>query len=208
VRYALTTNFSQSLMMATRQLPLFLVGGLAGLAAAGAFRLAAQLGRSLTTISQMIARAAFPEIVRAIRTSGIAGISGAIVRTVRLTMIVGVVVFLLVAILGKPFLELIGGRDFGPGYASLLWLAAAGCVDLICVVFEPSIAAANRADLAFAARVAATLVLLAGAFWLAPATGAVGVAAAVCANALTQALLLGLVLLHLTRGDPALQSQS
>jgi O-antigen/teichoic acid export membrane protein len=208
VRYALTTNFSQSLMMATRQLPLFLVGGLAGLAAAGAFRLAAQLSRSLTTVSQMIARAAFPEIVRAVRTSGIAGISGAIVRTVRLTMIVGVVVFLLVAILGKPFLELIGGRDFGPGYASLLWLAAAGCVDLICVVFEPSIAAANRADLAFAARVAATLVLLAGAFWLAPAMGAVGVAAAVCANALTRALLLGLVLLHLTRGDPALQSQS
>jgi O-antigen/teichoic acid export membrane protein len=208
VRYALTTNFSQSLMMATRQLPLFLVGGLTGVAAAGAFRLAAQLSRSLTTVSQMIARAAFPEIVRAVRTSGIAGIGGTIVRTVRLTMIVGVAVFGLVSILGKPFLEVIGGRDFGSGYASLLWLAAAGCVDLVGVVFEPSIAAANRAHLAFAARVAATAVLLAGSLWLAPAMGAVGVAAAVFANTLTQALLLGLVLMHLMRGGPVPTLQS
>jgi hypothetical protein len=38
--------------------------------------------------------------------------------------------------------------------------------------------------------------------------GAVGVAGAVFANALTQALLLGLVLIHLMRGKPALPLQS
>jgi O-antigen/teichoic acid export membrane protein len=208
VRYALTTNFSQSLMMATRQLPLFLVGGLTGVASAGAFRLAAQLSRSLTTVSQMIARAAFPEIVRAIRTGGLAGIGATIVRTVRLTMMVSLFAFALVTIFGKPFLELIGGREFGSGYASLLWLAAAGCVDLVGVVFEPSIAAANRAHLAFAARFAATAVLLVGSLWLAPSLGAVGVAAAVFANALAQALLLGLVLSHMMRGDASPQLQS
>lgn len=207
-RYALTTNFSQSLMMATRQLPLFLVGGFSGLAAAGAFRLAAQLSRSLTTVSQMIARASFPEIVRAVRIGGIAGISAPVVRTVRLTMIVSMVVFGLVTLLGMPALQLIGGRDFGHGYASLLWLAAAGCVDLVVVVFEPSIAAANRAHLAFAARLVATIVLLIAAALLAPMLGAVGVAAAVFANALTQAVLLGLVLAYLVRDDGSPQLQS
>src|SRR5690606_29212036 len=58
-RYSLTTNFSQTLSMPTKQLPLFLVGGLTGTAAAGAFRLAAQLSRSLTILAQMVARAAF-----------------------------------------------------------------------------------------------------------------------------------------------------
>jgi O-antigen/teichoic acid export membrane protein len=208
LRYALTTNFSQSLMMITRQLPLFLVGGLTGIAAAGAFRLAAQLSRSLTTVSQMIARASFPEIVRAVRTAGIGEIGGTLARTVRLTVIVSIVVFAIVLAFGLPVLDLIGGPDFRGGYASLLWLAAAGCVDLIVVVFEPSIAAANRADLAFAARLLATCVLLAAAIVLSPKVGAVGVAMAVFATALTQAVLLGLVLLHLVRDDRSPQLQS
>ena len=203
IRYAVTTNLSQSLMVSSRQLPLFLVGGLTGMAAAGAFRLAAQLSRSLTTLSQMIARAAFPEIVRAVRSGGMGELGAMLSRSVRLTLAAAAVVFILAAVFGMPLLTLIGGRAFGSAYPSLLWLAAAGCVDLVVVAFEPSIAAANRAHLAFYARIAATATLIGASLLLEPLMGAAGIAAAAFANAILQALLLGLILQHLLRASAA-----
>lgn len=199
LRYALTTNFSQSLSMSVKQLPLFLVGGLTGTAAAGAFRLAAQLSRSLTILSQMIARAAFPEIVRAVRSHGVGGLAAMVMRTLRLAASVGAVVFVLVVLFGRLVLETVGGPEFGSGYQSLLWLAGAGCIELVIVAFEPSIMAAQRAHLAFYARVIATAVMIGGAFVLEPVMGAEGVAAAVFLNSLTQAILLGFVLAWLVK---------
>ena len=199
LRYALTTNFSQSLGISAKQLPLFLVGGLTGTAAAGAFRLAAQLSRSLTILSQMIARAAFPEIVRAVRSHGVGGLSGVISRTVRIAFIVSAVVFVIAALFGRVVLETVGGSEFGTAYVSLLWLAGAACVELVVVTFEPSIMAAYRAHLAFYARLAATVVMVGGAFLLVPRMGADGVAAAVFANSVTQAVLLGWILSRLMR---------
>ncbi|RKF22471.1 lipopolysaccharide biosynthesis protein [Altericroceibacterium spongiae] len=194
VRFALTTNFSQSLSMTVRQLPLFLVGGLTGTAAAGAFRLAAQLTRSLTLVSQLVARAAFPEIVRAVRHLGVGGIAGLTLRTMRFALVVGIVVFAFAIFFGEDILEMVGGPEFGRAYISLLWLAAAGCVDLVVVGFEPSIMAAHRAQWSLIARMIGTGVLIGGAWLLEPVMGPDGVAMAVFANALTQALLLGLII--------------
>lgn len=197
VRYALTTNFSQSLFVSAKQLPLFLVGGLTGTAAAGAFRLAAQLSRSLTSVSQMVAKAAFPEIVRAVRNQGVGSLSKMVGRTIRIACAISAVVFVLVVLFGRTLLETVGGAEFGQAYHSLLWLAAASCVDFAIVAFEPSLMAANRAHYAFLARVAATAAMIGAAFLLEPHYGAAGVAAAVFINALVQAILLGFVLSRL-----------
>lgn len=199
-RYALTTNFSQTLSMTTKQLPLFLVGGLTGTAAAGAFRLAAQLSRSLTILAQMIARAAFPEIVRAVRNQGVEGLSGIILQSIRVALAVSTIAFVLIVALGELVLKLVGGEEFGQAYHSLLWLAAAGCTELAIVAFEPAIMAAQRAHLAFFARLGATAVLVGGAVVLEPSMGAEGVAAAVFANSVVQSVLLGVILLGLVRG--------
>ncbi|MEZ5744274.1 MAG: oligosaccharide flippase family protein [Sphingomonadaceae bacterium] len=205
VRFSLTSNFSQTLFMTTKQLPLFLVGGLTGTAAAGAFRLAAQLSRALTTVSQMVAKAAFPEIVRAVRNQGVVSLGAMILRSVRVTFVVGVVVFVLVVLLGKTILVTVGGPDFGQGYSSLLWLVAAACTDLIIVAFEPSIMAAHRAHWAFFARLLATGMMIGLALMLEPIMGADGVAAAVFANAASQALFLGLILVRLMRGKQPIE---
>lgn len=200
LRFSLTTNFSETLVVAGRQLPLFLVGGLAGMAAAGAFRLAAQLSRSLTQVSQMIARAAFPEIVRAVRNQGVASLGGMILRTFRVALAVSSVVFVIALLFGELVLELVGGQEFGQAYYVLLWLAAGACIDLVIVAFEPSIMAAHRAHLAFFARLAGTLVMLGAALLLVGGMGAEGIAAAVFGNSVVQAVLLALVLLRLIRG--------
>ena len=197
VRYSLTSNFSQTLFMTAKQVPLFLVGGLTGTAAAGAFRLAAQLSRSLTTVSQMVAKSAFPEIVRAVRNQGVGSLGGMIARSVRVALIVSAVVFILVVLFGRLVLETVGGEEFGLAYYSLLWLAAAACTDLVIVAFEPSIMAAHRAHLAFLARLVATGIMVGGALLLEPLMGADGVAAAVFANSVSQAVLLGMIILRL-----------
>lgn len=203
LRYSLDTNFSQTLSMSAKQLPLFLVGGLTGAAAAGAFRLAAQLARSLTILSNMIARAAFPEIVRAVRSRGVAGLASMVAQTIRIAFAVSAAVFAIVVLIGQEALVLVGGTDFAQGYRSLLWLAGAACIELVVVTFEPSIMAARRAHFAFYARLAATAVMIGGAFLLVPALGAEGVAAAVLLNSVTQAVLLGLVLTWLIRRGEA-----
>lgn len=199
IRYALTTNFSQSLSMTTKQLPLFLVGGMTGTAAAGAFRLAAQLSRSLTILAQMVARAAFPEIVRAVRNNGVTGLSTVLAQSLRIALALSTIAFIIVVLLGDPVLRLVGGDEFARGYNSLLWLAGAGCIELAMVGIEAAIMAAQRAHLAFYARLAATAVLVGGAMALEPSMGADGVSAAVFANAVVQAVLLGLILFGLMR---------
>jgi O-antigen/teichoic acid export membrane protein len=203
LRYSLDTNFSQTLSMTAKQLPLFLVGGLTGAASAGAFRLAHQLARSLTILAQMIARSAFPEIVRAVRSNGVAGLAEMVARTIRVAFVVSAVVFAIVVLSGQEVLSLVGGADFAQGYRSLLWLAGAACIELVVVTFEPSIVAARRAHFAFYARLVATAAMVGGAFLLVPALGAEGVAAAVLLNSLTQAVLLGLVLTRLIRQGEA-----
>jgi len=199
VRFSLTSSFSQSLFITAKQIPLFLVGGLTGTAAAGAFRLASQLSRSLTTASELIAKAAFPEIVRAVRSEGVGSLARAILGSVRIALVVAGVVFVLVALFGQEILVTVGGDEFGRAYHSLLWLAAAACTDLVIVSFEPSIMAANRAHFAFVARLASIAVMIACALMLEPLMGADGVAAAVFINAVTQAMLLGLILFRLVQ---------
>lgn len=199
VRYSLTSNFSQTLFMSVKQIPLFLVGGLTGTAAAGAFRLAAQLSRSLTTVSQMIAKAAFPEIVKAVRAQGASSLGTMIARSIRIAASVGTIVFVLAILLGRFVLETVGGSDFGQAYHSLLWLTAAACIDLAMVAFEPSIMAAQRAHLLFLARLAATSVLIAAAIQFEAFMGADGIAAAVFANSVCQAVLLGVIVMRMTR---------
>jgi O-antigen/teichoic acid export membrane protein len=199
VRYALTSNFSQSLFVSVKQLPLFLVGGLSGTAAAGGFRLASQLSRSLTMVAQLVARAAFPEIVRAVRKQGLGNLRAMIVNSLRTALAVSALVFLIAVLFGQFVLVAIGGPEFGTAYHALLWLTAAACVDLAIVAFEPSIMAAHRAHWAFFAKLVATMVLIAAALLLEPLMGAEGVAASVLANSICQAILLGLILALLVR---------
>jgi O-antigen/teichoic acid export membrane protein len=199
MRFALTSNFSQSLYISSKQIPLLLVGGLAGTAAAGAFRLAAQLSQSLTKVANLIARAAFPEIVRAVRNQGIHNLGAQVARSLRTTAVISAGVFLLAVFFGRFVLETVGGEEFGSAYGALLWLAAAACIDLAIVAFEPSIMAADRAHLTFLARLISTTVMIGVALNLDPWMGANGVAAAVLANSLCQAFLLGLILFHLVQ---------
>ncbi|HEU4959733.1 MAG TPA: lipopolysaccharide biosynthesis protein [Sphingomonas sp.] len=201
VRFMLSTNATSTLGLSTKQAPLLLVGGYVGPAAAGAFRLAFQIAQALAKLSQLLSRAAFPEIVRAVRTPKARNVSRMIVRVFLVSAAAALVILAIVAALGHPLLLLVGGKDFRYGRTVMLWLAAAGCVDLATVSFEPVLMAAHRAGTALAARVVAAVALIGVSLYLLPRYGTSGAGMGVMAGSATAALLLGWAVIRYVRSE-------
>ena len=201
VQFAISTNANATFTLSSKQFPLLLVGGVAGTTAAGEFRLAVQLAQAMTKLSQLLARAAFPEIVRSIDAGGLRKIGRLLVRSVSVATLVAVLVFGTLLLAGEHVLALVGGPEFTSAYSSLLWLTAAGCVDLCTVGFEPVLMAANRAGSAFLVRLLATGTMFASAFLLAPTMGANGIAAGVLIASVVTAVLLAVMLARAIRRD-------
>jgi O-antigen/teichoic acid export membrane protein len=191
-RFAVSTNVSSSIGLSSKQVPLLLVGAYVGPAAAGAFRIAFQLAQALTKLSQLLARAAFPEIVRTVHALGNEGLRGLLGRLLLGATIGAAIILVIVTLLGQPMLVLVGGHAYAQAYPILLWLAGAGCMDLATTGFEPILMAIHRAGTASMARAAAAIVLLALMVMLTPTHGAIGAAAAVLAGSMAAAILLGI----------------
>lgn len=199
LRFAFSTNASSTLSMSSKQLPLLLVGAVGGTAAAGAYRLAAQLAQALAKLSQLLARAAFPEAVRVVKDAAPAQLGRLLSRLFLASGAAAVVILLLVALLGKPVLNLVGGRDFRHAWPILLWLAAAGCLNLATVGVDTVMTAMRRAGTVFAIRAAGALVLVAAAFALTPLYGSMGVAMAVTVGAAAVAAMMAAAAVRLAR---------
>jgi len=203
LRFLLGSNAASSLGLATKQLPLLLVGGFAGPAAAGAFRLAVQLAQALGKLSQLIARAAFPEVVRTMRQASPAELAALSGRMLRAGGVAAAAILAVVGLLGRPVLVLVGGdAAYAAAYPLLLWLAAAGAIDLAMVGFEPILLAVDRSGtvtvgraLGVAAQLALTLALL-------PRVGAIGASIGVFAASLIGAVLIGAAVFRYAKVAP------
>ena len=202
LRFAFSTNASSTLSLSSKQLPLLFVGAIAGTAAAGAYRLAAQLAQSLAKLAQLLSRAAFPEAVRLVKDVAPRQLGRLLARLFLASGVVAVVILLLVALLGKPVLNLIGGRDFRPAWPILLWLAAAGCLNLATVGVETVLTALQRAGSVFAIRAAGAAVVAGAAFALLPLYGAMGVAMAVAVGSAAIAAMMALMAIRISRSPP------
>lgn len=190
VGFALSTNARSTLALSTKQVPLLAVGAALGTTAAGAFRLAAQLALALAKLAQLISRAAFPEVVRAVRHADPHRVRTLLFRAVGASALAGVAILLVVAALGGPVLRLIAGPEFVGAYPILVVMAAAGCVELAIVAAETVMTARGQAGSVFAVRCVG-LVVLAGVASLAMGSfGATGMAVGVLAGSLSAALLL------------------
>lgn len=188
--FALSTNASSTLALSSKQLPLLAVGAVLGTAAAGAFRLAAQLAQALAKLSQLVARAAFPEVVRAVRHAEAQAVRRILFRAVGASALAGLAILALVAAAGRPVLGLIAGREFVGAYPILVVLAAAGCVELATVAAETVMTARGQAGTVFWVRCVGLLALAAVAAVALGGIRATGMAMAVLAGSLVSATLL------------------
>lgn len=161
LRFAFSTNANVSISLSEKQVPLLLVGAFVGPAAAGAFRLAFQLAQALSKLAQMLTRAAFPELVHAVRTTPPEKVARLLRKMLLASSASAAVIMMLVAASGTMILALVGGKEYVSAYPILLWLAAAACIDLATVGFEPVLMALHRAGTAFVVRVLSALVFIA-----------------------------------------------
>ncbi|HEX8413494.1 MAG TPA: oligosaccharide flippase family protein, partial [Sphingomicrobium sp.] len=200
VSFALSTNANATLGMSGKQIPLLLVGAMVGTSAAGAFRLSAQLAQALAKITQLVARAAFPEVVRMAKLATPQRLGRLLPRTYLVSGLAALTIMAIVTLGGRTVLSLIGGKTYRDAYPMLLFLTAAGCLELVMISAETVLTALNRAALVFAIRAGGVATLLVAAFVVVPSRGATGMAIAVLGGSITVALLLALAAARVTRG--------
>lgn len=146
-RFAWSTSLSGSLNVGTKQILILLVGAIGGETAAGAFRVAAQLGQGLVQLAQTISKAVYPELVHA--REGAVDMAR---RIANLALIGGVVAVLFAVFFGRWFILLIAGPEFRGVYWPMIILAVAGAIELVGASFESLLVSAGRAGTAFIVR--------------------------------------------------------
>lgn len=190
MRFALSTNASATLGLSAKQVPLLLVGAALGPAAAGTFRLASQIAQALAKLSQLVSRAAFPELVRSVREARAAALRRMMARMLAASTAAGAAILGLVALCGDDVLRLVGGPGYVSAYPVLMWMAAAGCLELATVGLETVMTAQGRAGTVFVLRAGSVVVTFAAAAWALPMLGTRGMAAAVAAGAASALVLM------------------
>jgi O-antigen/teichoic acid export membrane protein len=180
------TGLSGTLLIASRQLIVLLVGALGGAALAGIYRVAAQLGEGLLKLAQALLRATYPELVRdPAQARHIAA------RIARIGAVTGVVSILLGVLAGQWLIALIAGREYLPAYEPMVMLAAAAAIELAGATLEALLVSRGHALRNFLLRAVPTALAVAALPWVVPQAGAAGAAALIlAASALTVAGLL------------------
>ena len=198
--FLVNTNISSTLGLASKHVPLLFVGGFVGPAAAGGFRLAIQLAQALVKFSQLLSRAAFPELVRAMRQARSATMARSLRRGFVASGAAGLAILGLIALTGRPLLTAVGGDPrYAAAYPLLVWMVAAGAIDLAVVTFEPVLMAAHRSTAAMVSRIVGAAVQMATMIVLLPVMAAEGASIGVFAGSLVSAVLLSLSVARLLR---------
>lgn len=190
LRFTMMANAGATLAYASRPAMQLMVGGVAGAAATGSYRVAQQIGGSASKLSQILSRSLFPEFVRDRHDARAGGSQILLRRVVRMVAAGGGMVMLGIIFGGQWMIGLLAGAGFEDAYPLLLLLAAASLVDLLAAACEPALVAAGRQGTALSIRLAATATLfpLAWVFYL--IFGMAGIAGAVLVSAMCSAALL------------------
>lgn len=187
-RFAWLTNAASSLGVMAKQVSLLLVGSVGGPAAAGAFRIAAQIAQAMTKLTLALSRAAFPELIRASGQAD-AQFQRLMRRITRIATIGATGSLLLVMAFGPSLLHFLTGEDLSAIYWPMVLLTAAAALDLGGATLEPALAARGRAGFVVVFRAVAVAFQLGLLAALLPAFGALGAGWATLAGSLIALVL-------------------
>lgn len=188
-RFVWITNAGSTLTKVAQQLVLIVVGLVAGVGAAGGYRLAHQLGQALAKPVDTLSRAMFPEFAHARAADHDRRFASVLRQTTMVSVAVAALVLAVLVVAGKPLLLLIAGPPYASAYPVLLLVGAAAAIDVAGVAFEPALMNADRAGSALLIRLIAAITLFTGMFALLPLLGATGAGIArLVASLLTFAL--------------------
>lgn len=173
-RFVWGTGLSGSLLIASRQVLVLLVGALGGAALAGIYRVAAQLGEGLLKLAQALVRATYPELVRDPEAA-----RHIAARIGQIALFTGLGAVVLAAFGGHWVIVVIAGREYAAAYAPMIVLSAAAAIELAGASLEALLVARGHALRNFMLRGVPTLLAVAALPIAVPWAGAAGAAIAV-----------------------------
>ena len=191
-RFAIRVNLTSSLTAAWGPVARLIVGGLLGPASAAFYRVAATLADSAQKPTDLLARAFYPEVMRLDPKSKRPW--KLMLRGAALAGLVGILAIAVVAIAGKPLIDLIFGEQFAPAYPVLVVLVLAPLLAMVSFPFEPMLYRLDRSDAPLKARIIGTIIYFAIVAPLSWRFGVIGAAAAFVIGTAIFVAVLGLQL--------------
>lgn len=166
---------------------------------AGGFRVAAQLGQGLVQLADAIARAIYPELVRAGAMA-----STLVRRAVLLGGAVGLAASALAAWVGERILGILAGPDFVFAQSALVLLALAGAAELVATSWDALLVSRGQAGMVFMARAVPLMAAFAGLPFAVARFGLSGAAMCILGASAISATTLGYLVLVANRTGPEL----
>jgi O-antigen/teichoic acid export membrane protein len=189
--YAAITNGGSTLGLVSRQFAVLLVGAGVGPAAAGAYRIAHQLGQAIATISDMLSRSIFAELLRARAGYDPAHMTSLFRKAVLIAVIAAAAVLLMLVGLSRPAISLLAGPRYADVYPLVILLGAAAAIEGVSGAFESALLAAGLMWRAFWLRFACTGLLMIALISLLHFWGTIGAASAALLASVVTSLLMG-----------------
>lgn len=189
-RFTLTTNAAGTVGLLGEQLATLAVGGAAGPAAAGGFRIASKVARALAKPVQIAARVLYPELARLHASADRATLDHVMARVSRYAIGLSLAVVVVALAGGGLLIDLLAGPAYGFARDMLVVMAIGVAIDLSGLALEPLLIAHGRAGAVLAIRLAGVVVLGLLIALLLPGLGAMAAAVATVASSLVMRIAL------------------
>lgn len=182
-KFSIVSNFHTSLQLVTGHMATFLVGVVAGPAAAGLYKIGKDVATTLTKPAELLNQSIYPEFARLGSDGAWASFPRLIVRGGLLGGSAGIALLALALLGGEWFLTLIFGPEFAAAHVVLILLLAAATLTIAGFSMDPALYAMGRPGIPFQVNaVAVFLVFVPLLLWLGERLGATGAGVAALAS--------------------------
>lgn len=188
-RFMAISNLHSTLALVPNYVSVFLVGGIAGPAAAGLYKVAREIGTALGKPVDLLNQTLYPDLARLASARDWQGLRTIAIRAGLMTGGVGLLMFLITALGGEVIIGALFGPDFVPAMPVLQLLVLATAISVTAFPTEPVLYALGRPDVLLKMALLSNGVLCALMVWMLHALGLIGAGWASVIAALGAALL-------------------
>ena len=153
-RFMWVTNLSSCCGLLWEQVGTLAVGGVAGATAAGGFRIASRLAKSIAKPVQTMSKVIYPELARLVASRDHATLGQVMTRVTLIAAGLSLLIVIVAGFGGSLLLTIVAGADYRFAHMMLFMLAIASAIDLAGFAIEPLLNAHGRATPVLAAKVA------------------------------------------------------
>jgi O-antigen/teichoic acid export membrane protein len=159
--FAVVTNLTTSIRMASRQIDDFVIGAMLSEAAVGLYRVAKQFAMLIGVARDPLSHATYPDMAKQVATRDFGALRRSMRHALGIALALAVPYWLLFLLAGGRVLEWTVGAEFVPARGVLVWYTGAHAIGLIFFYLPSAVMALGRPQASLIATIAATVVYFA-----------------------------------------------